>query len=421
MKKLIFVLLLAITTLALGQQDSLIRKNAIKVYLDGALLDEQFIKDHLTYVNYVRDHQDADVYILIVRENAGNGGLRYTLIFEGQKKFKGQDDTLRFNTKPDETTDETRRTLLKYLKAGLLPYVVNSPLFDYINIGYKPPKKQTNKIVEDKWHSWVFNLGIHGFANGESRYQDLSISGTAEASKVTPKWIIDLTTDYSLNKSKYVINKNYTVISLTRSTTFNGLIVKSLNDHWSAGLMSELGQSTYKNYKFYFNFTPAIEYDIFPYSQSTVHQLRILYCIGFKQNFYNDTTIYNKIQQLIFHHRLSITYIIRKKWGSINFALVGQTFIPDFSKNSFGTTIGLSIRLFKGFSVDMTSSYGFVHDQVSLPKGNATLEEILTQQQQLATSFRYWAFFGISYTFGSIYNNVVNPRFGHSDSNDIMY
>jgi hypothetical protein len=27
------------------------------------------------------------------------------------------------------------------------------------------------------------------------------------------------------------------------------------------------------------------------------------------------------------------------------------------------------------------------------------------------TSYRYYSAIGVSYTFGSIYNNVVNPRF----------
>ena len=38
------------------------------------------------------------------------------------------------------------------------------------------------------------------------------------------------------------------------------------------------------------------------------------------------------------------------------------------------------------------------------------MEDILTRQRQLATSFSYFTFVGLSYTFGSIYNTIVNPR-----------
>jgi len=41
----------------------------------------------------------------------------------------------------------------------------------------------------------------------------------------------------------------------------------------------------------------------------------------------------------------------------------------------------------------------------------ATDQEILVRQRQLATSYRYGVSVGLSYTFGSIFNNVVNPRF----------
>jgi hypothetical protein len=43
------------------------------------------------------------------------------------------------------------------------------------------------------------------------------------------------------------------------------------------------------------------------------------------------------------------------------------------------------------------------------------------RQRQLATSYSYSVYFGVSYTFGSIFNNVVNPRFGSSGGGMIMY
>jgi len=52
-----------------------------------------------------------------------------------------------------------------------------------------------------------------------------------------------------------------------------------------------------------------------------------------------------------------------------------------------------------------------VHDQLSLVKGGATTEEILLHRKELETQYRYYVSFGLTYTFGSIYNNVVNPRF----------
>lgn len=52
------------------------------------------------------------------------------------------------------------------------------------------------------------------------------------------------------------------------------------------------------------------------------------------------------------------------------------------------------------------------HDQLNLPKGDASLDEILLRRRELATDYDYHISIGLSYTFGSVYSNVVNPRFG---------
>lgn len=50
-----------------------------------------------------------------------------------------------------------------------------------------------------------------------------------------------------------------------------------------------------------------------------------------------------------------------------------------------------------------------VRDQVYLPAGSATDEEVLLRLRQLETGYRYRMLVGFSFQFGSIYNNVVNP------------
>jgi hypothetical protein len=74
----------------------------------------------------------------------------------------------------------------------------------------------------------------------------------------------------------------------------------------------------------------------------------------------------------------------------------------------FGET---DITLFRGFSFTLNGSASRIHDQLYLSKDEATPEEILVRQRQLLTSYRYFLSVGVRYTFGSIYNNVVNPRF----------
>ena len=60
-------------------------------------------------------------------------------------------------------------------------------------------------------------------------------------------------------------------------------------------------------------------------------------------------------------------------------------------------------------------------DQIYLPRGLASTEEVLLRQRQLASGYQYFLNFGISYSFGSIFNNIVNPRFGGGGGNFFFF
>lgn len=73
----------------------------------------------------------------------------------------------------------------------------------------------------------------------------------------------------------------------------------------------------------------------------------------------------------------------------------------------------MSLRIAKGLSLTFQGDASIVNDQLSLPKGGVSDTDILLRRKMTETKFSYYSYFGISYTFGSIYNNVVNPRFGN--------
>jgi hypothetical protein len=65
----------------------------------------------------------------------------------------------------------------------------------------------------------------------------------------------------------------------------------------------------------------------------------------------------------------------------------------------------------KGLSLDYWGYINFDRSQIHLPLDGATYEEIILRQKELESNYFYYMNFGISYTFGSMKNNVVNPRF----------
>jgi hypothetical protein len=83
----------------------------------------------------------------------------------------------------------------------------------------------------------------------------------------------------------------------------------------------------------------------------------------------------------------------------------------DFSKNRLTTQADVSVRLTKNLSVYCEVQSQVIHDQLYLPKGDASLEDILLRRRKLATTYEIAGQFGFRFTFGSIFNNVVNERF----------
>ncbi|WP_159102752.1 hypothetical protein [Marinilabilia salmonicolor] len=51
------------------------------------------------------------------------------------------------------------------------------------------------------------------------------------------------------------------------------------------------------------------------------------------------------------------------------------------------------------------------NDLLTIPAGEATLEELLLQERAQSTSYQIYTNVGISYRFGSEFSNVVNTRF----------
>jgi hypothetical protein len=263
-------------------------------------------------------------------------------------------------------------------------------------------------------------LGIQGlcqrFLDGQKTYKSSYVSGNFSGNRITKDWKINLSARYSYSQDKITIEDTTgitEIFSYNSSKSFNGLVVKSISDHWSVGGSVLLGASSFSNEKIMTGIMPAIEYDLFPYSESTRRQLRLLYRIGFNHVNYIDSTIYNKLNENLWQHSVSAAYEVIQKWGSIDLNMDFSNYFHDWSKNNLSLSGFLNLRITKGLNVNFGGGASLIHDQIGLVKGDVATEEILLRRKELATQYQYFTSFGFTYTFGSIYNNVVNPRFGN--------
>lgn len=386
-----------------------LKKSAVKVYVDCARCDLDYIKTEITFVNYVRDRLEAQVHILITTQATGGGGFEYTLTFMGQNEFKDVQDVQKYFSTTSDTADDIRRGLVKALKMGLLSFVGRTPIARRIAVDYARPDELGPG--RDRWNSWLFSLSGSGSFMGEETYMDRMAGLSLSANRVTPASKVRLGLSIESSKTKYELEDK--VITGTRSSwEGNGLFVKSLGEHWSAGAYIEAESSLYSNIDFRLTAAPAVEYNVFPYSKSTRRQLRLLYRIAVQPVRYKEETVHDKTRETLFKESLSATLDLREKWGTVSVSAEGSHYFHDLGKNRLSVFGVVSLRLYKGLSVFVLGSRSWIRDQLSLLKREPTFEEWLLRLREVQMKSSYFVSVGFQLTFGSVFTNVINPRFG---------
>jgi hypothetical protein len=397
---------------------------ALRVFLDCQYeCDLDYLRTEIMFVNWVRDRYDGQVLVLVTSQTTGGRGTDYTLTFIGEKEFTGRADTLHYIAPPDATGDEIRHGMARIMRLGFVRYAMTTPVAAHLDVRFTPPGGPGGpgdhaRELRDPWHRWVYAASLNSYFNGQESNSDWQYSANLSASRVTQAWKIELSLYGYTDRSRYTYPLDSTTDTTIRNTVSSwsgsARVVGALGPHWSAGLQSGVSGSTSQNTDLKLNLMPAIEYDLFPYAQSTRRQLRFNYAVGVETARYQDTTIYYQTSETYLKHELDIALGLRQPWGSASVSVSGTQYWNDASHPNLDLFGSLSVRLFRGLSVNAYGGYSFVKSQRYLSAAGATPSDVLLKLKQLRTSYQYWGGFGFSYTFGSVYNNVVNPRFGSS-------
>jgi len=414
---LVLLASLSLSSSALAEEDKKttgegLQEKALKVFLDGYKLPWDLIKTELTFVNYVRDRKDSDVHVLVTTRGTGSGGNEYNLAFMGQNEYDDLNYILKYFSNKTDVTDEVWNGFINYLKKGLVPFVARTPLADKVNVVYMNDQdsKPMPVAVKDKWNFWVFSLNASGSTNGVKTRTAGKFEANLSANRVTPDWKIRLGANAQLESTTYYLEEEVLKSSSERES-FNGLVIKSLTDHWSIGTWLSLGAATYNNIKFSYSPSLAVEYSFFPYEESTRRQLYFQYRLSFNSYKYKEETIYEKMSENLVKQSLSLNLELIQPWGNAYASIRGSHAVSDFDINRLEINASLSFRIFKGLSFWVSGEYKAIHDQISLPLAGATLDQILLLRKDQATTYSYGFNVGLGFTFGSMFSNVVNPRF----------
>ncbi|NWF50131.1 MAG: hypothetical protein HXY49_06290 [Ignavibacteriaceae bacterium] len=392
----------------------LIKEGAPNVFVDCSYCYINYLKEQIPVVNYVRDRKDADVHILISTQRTAASGTEYSLFFIGQNKYHSINDTLKYATNQTDSEESSRIKMVNAIKAGLARYIFNSSAAGKMNISFYSLSEDTTEQKDD-WDFWFFRTSINSFLNGQESTNFLDLYGNIAASRVTE----DLKLNFNFGSSYYESNFKFAdrkIKNVSRYQSFGASVVKAIDKKWSWGIWYSTFRSTYSNIDYSLAIAGGLEYNIFPYSESNQREFRINYKLSTGYNKYISETIFFKLKEQVYVQSAEISFTYIQPWGSISTSLSGATYLHDLSKNELELEGSVSLKLLKGLSFDLYGGYSRIRNQISLPRGGATFEEVLLQRKELDTKYSYWASIGLSYSFGSIYNNIVNPRFGGGGS-----
>ena len=420
------ILSLAAAAQAPTDTGAAVQDSALRVFFDcpghSRGCDFDFVRTEITWVNWVRNREDADVHALVTTQPTGGGGNEYTISLIGLRRFAGKSDTLRYYATGTSTRDEDRHGLVHTLTLGLASHAASTPLAHRLSVSYEGPPSGQAATPHDPWNAWVYTVSANTNLNGQKQTRSTFVHGSLSANRTTADWKLEFSVNESYSEDVFKDVPRFDTLgnqigtedihSISRRYGGEALVIKSLGPHWSTGLEGSVNHSTFGNIDLSVSLGPALEYDVYPYAQSTRRQLTLQYGITPLHADYTDTTIYGKTRETVVRQSLTAALSVTQPWGSANVSLTGSHLLQDFKQNRVALFGSVSLRVVKGLSLSVFGEVERIHDQRALPAAGATPSEILLRRRELLTSYSYSTYVSLSYRFGSTLNNVVNPRFG---------
>lgn len=385
----------------------------LTLFLDCQSCYADYLRSEVTFVDYVRDRTEADIHVLITRADTGAGGSEYTLQFMGGRTFDGVNHTTRTVTLASDTDDVIRRQLATAVRVGVLHYLSRETLPAGLAVNVRTGTEEDRPAVAgDPWRNWVFSLRGSASFDGEETSRERELGADFSADRITPDWKATFGVEIEHSIEEFDLDEDEPVHAERRERDFQWLVVNGLGEHWSMGATGDVESSTFDNIELSISAMPAVEFNVFPYSSYTRRQLRLMYGAGVESNRYYETTLFGEDEETRPRHEVSLAYEQREPWGSLQARTEWSQYLHDLSKARLELEGELSLRVARGLSVAANVSASRIRDQIALPGRGATDEEILLRIRRLQTGYEYNVGLSLTYTFGSIFSSVVNPRFG---------
>ena len=397
-----FVYCILFSVSAFSQEDK------IKTFLKCSC-DARYIQQKTLFIDYVRDQNLSDLDVFVFEIGNGSGGIEYTFNFYGKKEFNNREESVAVFLDPILTSNERREKLLNTYMLGLAFMLQNTTYEENFEVSYNMPENVLSTKTFDKWKNWVFEISGSFDYEDEKSINEKEYRLDFEVDRVTDLWRVRSDFGFQNNVKTFLGDEdNYN--SVRDRIYFSGSVVKSISEHFSTGVFGSFQKDTFSNFKSFLNFSPALEYNIFPYREVLNREITFAYKIGYSNYDYIEETIYGYLNEKLFVQSLTLNLRYRKNWGGIYSYLSASQFLNGQKQNRLTFNNFINLRIIQGLALRVTGRFQLIRDQINLPKGEVSIEDLLLRQRQIATNFKNTISLGLSYTFGSIFNNIVNTR-----------
>lgn len=390
-----------------------------RVFFDcqGPRCDRQYFRTEIDWVNWVRDPQDADVHVIMTSQSTGAGGREFQIDLMGREGNGEYVDQLFHRSLSTDTEREQLDGVTHVLSLGLARFANAAGFRQVVQIegiattGAQPGGIQSAAQVDDPWNLWSFRINANGDFEGESTREELQYRFGFRASRVTPTWKLNFSVDTDHEEIEQE-RTDSTIFEFSQTDWgLNGLVVYSLADHWSVGFNSRVARNTRRNQRLMAQVNPALEYSFFPYEEATRRALTAFYEIGPVYRDYFEITLLGETEEVRAEQAVSLQFSQRQPWGDARIRVRWSNYLHDFQLSNLGLNGNLGFRITRGLDLNVGASYSRVQDQIYLEGGGLTDEERFLELAQEQTDYEASVFLGLSYQFGSIFNNIVNNRF----------
>jgi hypothetical protein len=373
-----------------------------------------YLRQELSYFDFVRDRFLSDFVILVVRQPAENSGERMTVRLtrsKGQPHELEETILLPAGATIEQTRNEEAQAILRLLIQSLAG-TAHARAFSL-----SVPKRSAAALSEqgDPWDYWVFSPELT--ASGEASRGSLFARGEVglNVRRSTEKSKVRLLGNYGRAFSGFRFEDGEWVSGDIYDWKARGLYGWSVSDRVSIGAVVQGNGSQYENLSGHIHGAPMLEVNLFPYSENARRAIRFAYQAGPWQNFYFEPNVAGKTEELRAYHAVSLVIDVNQAWGSVQWIGQFNQFLDDPQLFRVSSGAIVSLRLAEGLALNFSGQGAFVHDLIQLRGRPLTDDELVLYTAQQATDFMVTWESSISYTFGSIHNSIVNPRFGRID------